>query len=209
MSNSTFSILNRIVYIGFGLLLGMQLLHFWNYPNEHAVATEKPSDAFYASEGDKSLSNTSSSFDSDIARAPSNSITLQADDKQLIEKVIRDEIRIQLSKMASESSSQSNHLAQNKLSASSNSPVNQSSNPATEISPPGEQQIKSFDIANQIIDDAISSNQWDTAIAKQLIDQFHSMTVAQELEVRTKFANAVNEGWITPDMPLDLAQAEP
>lgn len=202
MNSSTFNIFNRVVYIGFGLLLGIQAMQFWDRQADHTRLTNESSDALVASE-DVSLAYADNpALEAELAHKQHAVISLGADDKQLIQQVVRDEIRMQLSNASGELDSRDSDVL---LPASSDSstPQHAQSN-STQSTDSSQLQTESYEVANQIIEDAISSNQWDSIAAKQLVDQFRFMTVKQELEVRTKFANAVNEGWITPNMPLDL-----
>ncbi|WP_444994643.1 hypothetical protein [Aliikangiella sp. IMCC44359] len=179
MKLSITDLFNRVIYVGFGLLLGLQIVQLWQTPDEVLA------------------SHDNATIESDSAN--SNGGIENTEFKLFLERVIREEIQLQL---AHNTVPKTSVLQTEKSTSASQNLISEESANKT-----FEQQRLSFQKADELISNAIDSNHWNTDSAQQLISHLSQLTPAQELAIRTKYANAVNEGFITPDMPLELIGA--
>ena len=107
--------------------------------------------------------------------------------------MIREELQIQLEPLVTSSSkAQSNNMYPQQ-------------NAAVQVQASEEQQL-SYHSADQLIDDAALSGNWDSSTDSQLTDYLQKLTPEQEFEIRAKYANAINEGLITSEAPLGMAK---
>ncbi len=200
--------LNRCLFLGVGLLLGFQL----NSLNDDT---------------EKSTMETTEDVTAQFESAVDSEVKLQ----QLIEQTIRDELSRNL---ISYRTASTDALSANKIStdaASTDKSMNQSAyayhnaqdkslnNQTADTSvhyqtisrsqpAATEQQQRNYQAADLLVDNAINSGNWDTDIAKQLVSHLNSLTTEQELAIRVKYANAINQGMITPESPLDMVGME-
>lgn len=186
MQLSKIDLLNRTVYIGFGLLLGLQAAQLWWQPVQSSDNTK------------------SNQTDGNIATYNRIELIAAADEqlKIFIEHVIRDEIKTQLKTATAYSNVDptrpESHMSETTM-------IGADENVASVIT---EKQQQSYQVADQLIEDVILSGNWNSEFADQLAGYLQTLTTDQELAIRVKYANAVNEGWIVPDAPLGITNIQ-
>ncbi|TQV87615.1 hypothetical protein [Aliikangiella coralliicola] len=195
MKPSVVDLFNRIVYICCGVLLGVVVIPLWQSSD---VQLDKSNDVSETIELDSNQQNYTS--ENQLSRH-SNNIKF----KKFVEAVIRDEIEKQLSVYLSERSAFPNELLNQRTQFSQNNKAEGSQELLQENT---EQQVLSYQAAEQLLNQAVETSHWDSNIAKQLLSHLNNLTIEQELAIRTQYANAVNEGWIVPEMPLDMIEVQ-
>jgi len=185
MKPTTVNLLNRVVYLGFGLLLGLQITQLWESSDENLHTDNAVILKADISDSGSPIKNT--------------------EIKVFLEQVVRNEIKTQMTNYIARSEENS-HVEP--LHQASNNRMNESplsDNSSDEYS---EQQQVSYQLAEQVIEDAMASSHWNEDIATQLVNHLNVLTPEQEFAIRAKYANAINEGLIVPDMPLELINSQ-
>lgn len=198
MANDSVTLSKRSIFIGFGLLLGLQLLQLWHQLSSSTTPisseiTKTNSDVTEVKNADKD----NGLKDGEIETAYDSNDDLSAFIALVIQKEIHKETEAQTETIISEISNL-NTVAQ---SPDANANVQPSSDTPHILT---EKQQFSFESANNLIDEAISVGHWDNAFENRLASQLKNLPTQQKLEVRMKYAKAINDGLITPSVPMGL-----